>query len=280
VKRIIGGLFVLLLMESVVSSGLMQVSIHKLAVKTGDWVEYEVERVWGDIEAYGRALRIGDKLRYKLVSSIIREMKTPDGTLIAYYESPLCDVWLNNEQVATDAEPEPSWEPFAPFTPASDAYWQDVKKLWQATKDYLKSRGFIIKEYKFDIGSDVVTAILHAVFMLPYTRIIGKIVIDRDTGVTRNVYYNYTTLIMTQGYFVKITDTNVSSAKPSAPEEAWAPLSLGLTILAAIVIGIVLVIGVFFSLKKAFIRLAKSSKPYKSREQKIASLADRWEQCR
>ena len=248
-KRALGIIITILLAIIIVSSGLAQVPTHKLVVKTGDWVEFEVKQVWGSVEAYGRTLKAGDKLKYKLVGTTTEEMRKPDGTLIAYAERPLCDVWLNGEQVATEAEPEP--EGFTPFMPASDAYWQDAKELFDSTKEYLRNQGLTIKEYRFDIGGDAVNVVLDAEMAVAgaTVKMVVKWVIDRDTGVVRSVYFYtkaaYGGTPVEQGYSMEMTDTNVAGARP-----AFAGGMGTWIIVIVVVVVVVVVVGVFFYLRK------------------------------
>jgi len=247
-RRALGVLTTALLAALIVSYGLAQVPTHKLVVKTGDWAEYEVKQVWGDVKAYGRTLKAGDKLRYKLVGTTTGEMETPDGTLIAYIETPLCDVWLNGEQVATGAGPEPAG--FAPFTPASDAFWQDFKRLVDSTVEEQYENQANVNEYRFDIGSDVVNIVLDVEMGVPggVVKTIVKWVIDRDTGVTRSAYF-YNKYAYTEfGYSMEMADTNVAGAKPAflGGVDTWIIIA----VVVSVVIVVVVIVGVFFYLRK------------------------------
>ena len=241
-RRALGILITALLAISTVSYGLAQVPTHKLVVKPGDWAEYKVKQVWGDVRAYGHTLKAGDKLRYKLVSTTTEEMELPDGTLIAYAERPLCDVWLNGEQVATETGSEPG--SFRPFMPASDAFWQDLKKLFDAFKEWYENQGFTIKERRLDMGSDAVNVVsdVETIAAGAAIRTVIKWVIDRDTGVVRSAYF-YSKYATEYGYSVEMTDTNVAGAKLAFLG------GMGTWIIIAVVV-VAVVVGVFFYLRK------------------------------
>ena len=132
---------------------------YKLAVKDGDWAVYEVMEAV-NVTVYDRGLKPGDRLKYQLSGRELGNMTTWWGELIAYVERPLCDIWLNGEKVASNAQPTPplfNVSGFGPFWPASDSFWQDCKRWFNASESML---AFTIQEYQFNITEDHVSIIL------------------------------------------------------------------------------------------------------------------------
>jgi len=242
VRRLLLAAVIASLLFVVATRGAMaqQAPTYRLAVGSGAWAEYEVEKAF-NMTVYGHEVGRGDKLRYRLVGTELGNMTTWWGELVAHVEVPLCDVWLNGEKIASNIPPEPFNitfpGPTGPFWPASKAFWRDCKHWFNSSENWA---GLVIQEYRFDASEDAVTIVLNGkgiympLFFVLVDELRLEMIIDKDTGVVRSFSFFVAVSVagpgITQGsrssITLKLVSTKVAGALPEA-SESWLDKLLG-----------------------------------------------------
>ena len=129
----------LLAISLTVSQGYAQPT-YKLAVKAGDWVEYEV------VDAYGPdvSLRRGDKVKLVIKGFDYQDIYDPEGVVVFSVQVAIYDVYVNGQLSWTDQRDRfPDYFPFffIMFFPIDEAFWRDFDRWLRDYEGYIEQQG-------------------------------------------------------------------------------------------------------------------------------------------
>lgn len=109
--------------------------VYPLAVRPGEWLKYEIISASNFQLLPGIAVQRGDRVRFEIVGSGTGKKMGLDMTTAVSFETPLCDVYVNGEQVGERVGEEGTIAINVVY-PVAVEFWQDyqaVEKNWNET---------------------------------------------------------------------------------------------------------------------------------------------------
>jgi len=146
-----------------------RVNHYKIAAEIGSWAEYEVKEAKlveenvtvlpCPLDAYGQGVKVGDRLKYQLVSTAEDDWVTPLDSFLGFIDIPLCDAWINEEKKATNHIVEPiGLYPFyfRPFLPTGSKFWDALRSYLHDVRTDDEWYGNLVVNLTFAIEPDEV----------------------------------------------------------------------------------------------------------------------------
>jgi len=168
--------------------------VYSLAVDPGEWLEYEIISASNYQLLPGIAVQQGDRVRFEIVGSGTGKKMGLDMTTAVSFETPLCDVYVNEEKVGEQVG-EVGTIAINVVYPVAVEFWQDYQAVEANWNETTAAQG-LPYHGEIQVESDVVTVECGytepAVVQIqgrdgpvdvPIERGMISVTVDRDTGV-------------------------------------------------------------------------------------------------
>ena len=220
----------LLAVVLIISHGYAQPS-YSLAVKTGDWVEYEV------INSYGETYcKKGDRLKMVITGFDHDPVYDPEGNVAFMVEVAIVDLYVNGQLNMTGVRDSFDLYPLL-FYPTDDAFWEDYAKLLHEYEE----RGIV--EWSIQ-DKDKYKEVYISTSIEYGSRSVVWITVDMTTGV--NIRWRLEWPDRASGIEAELRSTNIEGV--SVPgEELWF-FALISGVAACVIIGII--VGVIVIMRR------------------------------
>ena len=174
---------------------------YNLAVKAGDWVEYEV------VDSYGMATsyyKTGDILKMVIKGFDYEPVHDPEGNVAFTVQTAIVDLYVNGQLNRTDLHI--GFYIFALFYPIDDAFWQDYAELLQAYKEYEEEEN---GEFEWSIQDKDGYKEIHISASMHGYGSVASITVDMTAGVSVQWKVKSTIPGQVSGMEIKLRNTNI-----------------------------------------------------------------------
>ena len=206
---------------------------YDLAVKTGDWVEYEIVNSYG---MFTYLLKTGDRLKMVITGFDYDSVYDPEGNMAFIVQIAIYDLYVNGQLNQTGLRDTFYYFQHF-FYPIDEAFWQDYAELLQAYKEhYYEENG----EFEWSIqDKDGYKEIYISGSRYGYGYVV-RITVDMTAGVSVQWEWEWTYQDQTAIIEAKLSSTNISGVSlPGKEGLDWWLFALIGGVVACVVVGAV-----------------------------------------
>lgn len=168
--------------------------VYPLAVEPGEWLEYEVVSANNFQLLPGTAVQPGDRIRFEIVGSGTGKKMGLYMTTGLSFEVPLCDVYVNGEEVGEQVGEEGTIAINVVY-PVEEAFWRDYQAVEDNWNETTAAQGLpyhgeirlesdvVVIEFGYTESAVVQVQGREGPVDVPIERGVTSITVDRGTGV-------------------------------------------------------------------------------------------------